>query len=164
MNQTWLVALVLCAGFVIALALWRTAAAFRASRAARRRARRAQQGERAAEILLLEHGFAISKRQVSMTWPIRCNGEAHNVQLRADLIVEHSGIYFVAEVKTGSSAPLLTNTATRRQLLEYWMAYDVDGVLLVDVESWRILEIEFPTPPPPYRTPPLEDHRVASLI
>ena len=49
----------------------------------------------------------------------------------------------MAEVKTGISAPLLTNAATRRQLLEYCVAYQVDSVLLVDVDAQAIREVTF---------------------
>ena len=37
------------------------------------------------------------------------------------------------------------HTATRRQLLEYALAYDVDGVLLVDMTAGRLHQVEFPT-------------------
>jgi hypothetical protein len=49
----------------------------------------------------------------------------------------------VAEVKTGRWAPRLETAATRRQLLEYRFAFDVDGVLLVDADADRVSSIEF---------------------
>ena len=50
----------------------------------------------------------------------------------------------MAEVKTGRLAPRLETSATRRQLLEYRVAFDVDGVLLVDVDAGRVHSLEFP--------------------
>ncbi len=65
----------------------------------------------------------------------------------------------VAEVKTGERAPSLTTAATRRQLLEYAVAYGADGVLLVDPEAGAIREVDFalavaPAPPTPPATHP----------
>ncbi len=50
----------------------------------------------------------------------------------------------MAEVKTGAAAPQLSTAATRRQLLEYRVAFDVDGVLLVDAEAGRVQRVVFP--------------------
>ena len=52
----------------------------------------------------------------------------------------------VAEVKTGEAAPSLATAATRRQLLEYHVAFAVDGVLLVCPERGAIHRIEFSLP------------------
>jgi hypothetical protein len=51
----------------------------------------------------------------------------------------------VVEVKTGALAPKIETSATRRQMLEYRVAFDVDGVLLVDAESGTVHEVTFPT-------------------
>ena len=110
---------------------------------ARRRWARAAAGEIEAEDLLADHGFAIVDRQAGLLWSIDCDGEPHPVELRADLLVERDGRRYVAEVKTGISAPLLTNAATRRQLLEYCVAYQVDSVLLVDIDEQAIREVTF---------------------
>jgi hypothetical protein len=120
---------------------WR---AWHGSLEARRRSERFLRGEWEAERLLEKLGFEVVARQVGIEWAIACDGEEHPVELRADLVVERDGRRYVAEVKTGLSAPLLTNAATRRQLLEYCVAYEVDSVLLVDVEADRVREVTFP--------------------
>ncbi len=129
----------------------------RASRRARRRSRRAVAGEHQAEPLLRAHGFEILDRQVPTSYHIDCDGEPLEVDLRADLLVERDGRRWVAEVKTGEVAPSLSHAATRRQLLEYRIAYPVDGIVLVEVEAGRLHEIDFPLapaePPPEPRTP-----------
>lgn len=73
---------------------------------------------------------------------------------------------FIAEVKTGRIAPSLAYGATRRQLLEYAAAFDVDGVLLVDADRGTITHVEvdvfaarrvpqpIPRPPPTDAGPP----------
>lgn len=118
---------------------WRT-------RKARRRARRARRGEARAEGLLERLGYTIDDRQAETTWTLRVDGDDHEVELRADLLVTRDGARYVAEVKTGRLAPRITSASTRRQLLEYRMAYDVAGVLLVDAEAGRVVPVEFPLP------------------
>ncbi len=142
--SVYLVVALCVLAFALALATWRSWSRWRASRRARRRAARAQRGEHNAEALLESLGYEIEDRQASLVWTIACDGVDHEVLLRADLLVERDGLRYVAEVKTGQVAPRLTNAATRRQLLEYRVAYDVDGVLLVDVESGSVAEVEFP--------------------
>lgn len=80
------------------------------------------------------------------TWTLLCDGEGTDFELRADLLVERQGQQYVAEVKTGSSAPDLSNAGTRRQLLEYSLAYQSPVILLVDVERDRVVEVSFPLP------------------
>ena len=72
------------------------------------------------------------------------DGEEVEVAVRADLWVGRGSRRFVAEVKTGSMAPDPTRSATRRQLLEYLLVFEPDGLLLVDVEEGLIHEIDFP--------------------
>jgi hypothetical protein len=129
---------------LLALAAARRWRAWRGSARARQRSARALRGEREAEQLLARLGFDVVARQVGLEWVIACDGEDHLVELRADLLVERDGRRYVAEVKTGVSAPLLTNAATRRQLLEYCIAYEVDSVLLVDIEAGCVREVSFP--------------------
>ena len=133
----------LCALALIVLVLTRAVSRWRSRALARRRWTRAAAGEVEAEDLLAEQGFAILDRQAGLVWAIECDGEPHPVELRADLLVERDGRRYVAEVKIGISAPLLTNAATRRQLLEYCVAYQVDSVLLVDVDAQAIREVTF---------------------
>lgn len=108
------------------------------------RAARAGAGEVAAETLLESHGYTIIDRQVRCLWWIEVDGEEEEVELRADLLVERDGERFVAEVKTGTRAPDPTFPPTRRQLLEYSLAFAPYSVLLVDVEEEEILSVDFP--------------------
>ena len=75
---------------------------------------------------------------------VEVDGESWEVLCRADLLVEDAdGARFVAEVKTGRMAPEPTRPATRRQLLEYWLVFPVDGVLLVDMAAGRVRAVRF---------------------
>lgn len=61
--------------------------------------------------------------------------------VRADYLVSRDGKRFVAEVKTGAVAPSLDHAPTRRQILEYCAAFDVDGALLVDADAGSVRAI-----------------------
>lgn len=142
-ELSWVVCLiaVCCA----ALSLWGwSRARSRVSRSNRARNRLAADGERAAERLLVSHGYVVLDRQVTTRWEIEVDGALLPCSSRADLLVERAGLRFVAEVKTGSRAPDPTTPQTRRQLLEYLMAFPGHGALLVDMEECTIREVRFP--------------------
>jgi hypothetical protein len=118
--------------------------------AARRRLRRAHArgiaGEHRAERLLVGRGYRVVGRQVRARYDLTVDGDELAIDVRADYLVDRGGARYVAEVKTGRFAPRLDTAATRRQLLEYRLAFDADGVLLVDADSGRISAIDFPIP------------------
>jgi hypothetical protein len=139
-----LIALALLCGALLALVFARWARRWRGSRRARVRAGRAVAGEDAAAGLLRGAGFHIIGKQVRAWWSPTVDGEPCEMEVRADYLVEANGERLIAEVKTGDEAPLLTTAATRRQLLEYHVAFEVDGVLLVCPERGAIHRVEFP--------------------
>jgi Holliday junction resolvase-like predicted endonuclease len=132
------------AGAILALWLAATLRRWRGSWRARRRAARAGAGEDRAADLLVAAGFTIVERQARVAWAPLVDGEPCLLELRADYLVERGGELLVAEVKTGEEAPSIATAATRRQLLEYSVAFAADGVVLVCPERGEILRIEFP--------------------
>ncbi len=110
----------------------------------RRKWSRARVAERRAADLLEQCGYEVMGAQVEASYPLIVDGEPVNVSLRADYIVARAGRYYVAEVKSGRVAPRLDTAATRRQLLEYFVAFQVDGALLVDGEARQVHEVIFP--------------------
>lgn len=106
------------------------------------RSERAVAGESDALVLLSDAGYQVLERQVRGSWMVHADGEPHTFDLRADYLVAFRGRRYVAEVKTGRVATRLSHGATRRQLLEYWAAFDVDGVLLVDADQGSITHVE----------------------
>lgn len=120
-----------------------------------RRARIAAQAEVDAEILLRDHGYHVMTSQMEHVWPVYLDGEAHEVTMRADFLVKRRGKTYVAEVKSGYVAPSINTAATRRQLLEYRLAYPVDGILLVDMEALEIFEVTFAFEQPASKMKPL---------
>jgi hypothetical protein len=107
---------------------------------------RARTGESSARALLEAHGYDVLFAQAQRSYSLSVDGAEMQIQLRADYVVRRDGLSYVAEVKTGAHAPQIRTGATRRQLLEYRMAFDVDGVLLVDAEQRRVHVIRFPLP------------------
>ena len=110
-------------------------------------------GEVRAEALLRRLGFTILGRQVAIRYALGVDGVRVAIDLRADYLVAEGGRRYVAEVKTGTLAPRIETAATRRQLLEYRIAFQVDGVLLVDADLGRVRLIEFPLPGGPGQAP-----------
>ena len=138
-----LAAIVTAVMFVVAIVVARWIARRAASRRAVARARRAIVGEVAATTLLADAGYEVLETQVKRSWTFHCDGAPVTVELRCDALVARAGRRLVAEVKTGARAPSLTTAATRRQLLEYAVAFRADGVVLVDAEAGQVLEVEF---------------------
>jgi len=110
---------------------------------------RATAGEALAEKLLTKAGYRIEARQATRRWDVLVDGAPHEVTLRADFVVARRGRRYVAEVKTGREAPRIESPPTRRQLLEYRVAFDVDGVLLVDADGGSVHEVVFTLPARP---------------
>jgi hypothetical protein len=117
----------------------------------RRRWSHARSVERQAGGLLEKLGYRVLDRQIETSYAVLVDGRPTEVALRADYLVSRGRRQFVAEVKSGDVAPRLDSAATRRQLLEYLVAFQVDGVLLVDGEQREVHEVTFPIsrPQPP---------------
>ena len=147
MTPEILVALVALATALVVLVVARVVGAWRGSWRAQRRAARALAGEDRAVQLLEAAGYRVVERQARVQWAPLVDGEPYYLELRADYLVEpDSGDaeLLVAEVKTGNDATSLSTAATRRQLLEYHVAFGADGVLLVCPERGTIQRVAFP--------------------
>lgn len=140
--------LVLVAGAALAYALLQ--ALFLALRRWSKRRRmtirmeRAARGEERAEGWLEELGYVILGAQVLAEHSVRVDDRTVTIALRADYLVARQGARYVVEVKTGALAPRIETSATRRQILEYRIAFEVDGVLLVDGETGKVHAVTFP--------------------
>jgi hypothetical protein len=132
----------LCTGAWLAWGLGR----FRQRMAGKWAARRGKRGEAHAERVLEKRGYQILGRQAASSYQLRVDGQLVDTNVRADLIVARAGRTMVAEVKTGPKLARVENEGTRRQLLEYQLAFGLDAVLLVDGESGDVREVRFPLP------------------
>ena len=139
----------LLAALIVGWLVW-LAVAIRRRLATWRRSRRGKAAHRAelrARDLLEDEGFRPVEDQARQSWQILVDDEPLEIDLIADWIVERDGQRFVVEVKTGEHAPSISHAATRRQLLEYHHAYDVDGIYLLDMTNRRLRRIHFPVDP-----------------
>lgn len=137
------IAAILAGAAIGGVAVWTIARLVRRVRM-KYRTGRARRMELRAAGMLEAAGYTVTGTQVAGQTHVIVNGESMYVEVRADYLVTRGGRTFVAEAKSGVRAPDPGNRATRRQLLEYAIAYDSDGVLLVDTESGSIYEVEFP--------------------
>jgi len=142
LEPAWLVVLVLATLLFVVVA-GRGWSRFRRRRKLRNQVLDAGRSERAAQRFLKSEGYEIEAVQPTVEWTLWVDGVPLLVRLRADLLVGRGGRRYVADVKLGGRASKITTVATRRQLLEYRLAYDVDGVLLIDMARGAIQEIEF---------------------
>lgn len=137
------------AAWVIALSAFFIFLVFRAralarSLRAKRRGRRAVIGEREAQALLRRAGYHVRETQLRTHHPVMIDGQTTRFEVRADIIATRGPQRYVVEVKTGKEAPSLSMAATRRQLLEYAVTFDADGLLLVNAETRSIHRVTFP--------------------
>lgn len=109
---------------------------------ARAAARRGRTAELDAPEALKRRGYRVLQRHPEGTLDWHLDGELRTAEVAADLLVSRDGCTYVVEVKTGRGTRP-TKRETRRQLLEYALAYDVDGVLLFDADADRLHHIEF---------------------
>jgi hypothetical protein len=112
-----------------------------------RRFERARRLEVEAERLLLRKGFRMQGRKVARTATLLVDGRELSYELELDyLVLDLRDRPFVAEVKSGETAPDPLHAPTRRQLLDYAVAFpETAGLLLVDMEANVVHEVESPT-------------------
>ncbi|MDB4947185.1 MAG: hypothetical protein JWP97_6719 [Labilithrix sp.] len=111
----------------------------------RLRMQRARDGEARAARRLAQLGFTVLGEQVVAEHVVQVDDAQVTATLRADYLVTKGRRRYVVEVKTGALAPRIETSATRRQLLEYGVAFDVDGILLVDGDTCEVRAVSFPS-------------------
>jgi len=138
-----LLAVLVAASLLGAFVLSRIVVALERLRVARCR-RIGSDGERAAEALVAAAGYRVAERQVTRRFDVLVDGVPREATVRADLLLQKNGRTFVAEIKAGWIVSDPMHAPTRRQLLEYEVAFGARGVLLVDVPRKAVRRVEFP--------------------
>jgi hypothetical protein len=100
-------------------------------------------GEQKAKEYLLKNGFTILKEQAHIRKLMIIDGQAQSFTLRADFLVEKDTKTAVVDAKSGAECVNPSNSATRRQLLEYFTCYDVDSVYVYNSIEDKLVNIEF---------------------
>jgi CRISPR/Cas system-associated exonuclease Cas4 (RecB family) len=109
----------------------------------RKRFSKSRQAEKEAEKILRKNGYAIIDAQKSKPLLITIGDKIHRYLVRIDYLVRKRGKVFVVEVKSGEKIPYITNRETRRQMLEYYLAYQPCGILLLNMKNKNISEVKF---------------------
>ncbi|RYD04433.1 hypothetical protein N752_13750 [Desulforamulus aquiferis] len=113
------------------------------SHSARRRVLKAGKAEAAARKFLESEGYSVLAVQERVPIITKVNGKANRSHIQADLIVQKGKEVFVVDVKTGDVAQRPASPENRRQLLEYYLVYRTDGVLVLDMDSKKLYRMEF---------------------
>lgn len=107
-----------------------------------RRFKRGAVAEKNAVKFLRHHGYKILAAQLEETITVYVDGQPQKSKVRADFLVKRGWKKYIVEVKSGQQGTVkLPNV--RRQLLEYKLVYQPDGVLLLDMEHRNLQEIRF---------------------
>lgn len=109
----------------------------------RRRLTRARKGEAEAIQFFEDQGYTIVDMQQKKTLVTWINGNPRYHNLMADFVVKKGGKTYIVEVKTGKQPPRPTSADTRRELLEYFLAYRPYGILVVDLQKKTMHTIAF---------------------
>lgn len=145
-RDLYLSIIILLLGGILSLFLYLKIKNLLNSRQAKTRVVSSKRAEQKAEKWLKRNGFKIIERQQSKPLVIKAGAKHHRYQIRIDFLVKKSGRTYVVEVKSGSQNRYITNRETRRQLLEYFLAYQPDGIILFDMENKKFSEIKFILP------------------
>lgn len=103
----------------------------------------ASQVDQNARLILEQMGFSIAKNIDKQIIRVYQDGNPLDVPIRPDMLVSKGGKSYVVDIKTKHQRPRLSYPETRRQLLEYYVTYKPDGVLLMDMENKRIHDVRF---------------------
>lgn len=100
--------------------------------------------EHEAQHLLKKEGYNIISHHAPLLYTIKQDNIPIPIQLELDYVVSKNGKTFFAEVKSGEHTATIHYAPTRRQMLEYAVAGNYNGYLLVDMFHKKIHHIEFP--------------------
>ena len=93
---------------------------------------------------ILEHlGFSIENDYAKHTLRVMQDGQPLDLPVRPDIIASKGGKSYVVDIKQKSEFSQLSDPKTRQQLLEYYVTYKPNGILLMDMENKRIHDIRF---------------------
>jgi len=138
-----LILILIIGGGIICLFLYIKISNWLRAKRLRRRFSKSRQAEKEAEKILRKKGYAIIDAQKSKPLLITVGDKIHRYLVRIDYLVRKRGKVYVVEVKSGEKIPYITNRETRRQMLEYYLAYQPNGIILLNMKNKSISEVKF---------------------
>lgn len=130
-------------GGIICLVLFIKTSNWLRAKKLRKRFSKSRQAEKEAEKILRKNGYTIIDAQKSKPLLLTIGDKIHRYLVRIDYLARKRGKVFVVEVKSGEKIPYITNRETRRQMLEYYLAYQPCGILLLNMKNKSISEVKF---------------------
>ena len=103
---------------------------------------KAKAAEKKAMDLLEVQGYRVIEVQPRRNITYNLNGQKKRAYVKADFLVRRNFKKIICEVKTGEKTRI-TQAIIRRQLFDYYYAYGVSEVILIDMEKNRIDRITF---------------------
>ena len=103
---------------------------------------RARKAENSAVKVLQNAGYKIIDIQKRVKIKTKINGKYYSNTIIADMLVKKAGKVYLVEIKTGKQGKPIS-PLIRRQLLEYYLVYRPDGLILLDMEKRKIHHISF---------------------
>lgn len=141
-----LVIIIFLSGGILSLSLYLKIRSLINNRKAKKRSFISIRAEKKAERWLQRNGFQVLERQQSRPLIIQAGKISHHYSIRTDFLVKKGGKKYIVEVKSGQKNSHITDKDTRRQLLEYFLAYQSYGIILFDMEHQKFSEIKFLLP------------------
>lgn len=130
-------------GIIVGIILTVNIIKFLRRRTLKKRIQKAKKSEYKA-IEFMEHkGYQVIDLQKECDYKLFIDGKPHKVTVKADMLVRKGNKTYVAEVKSGEKVTSPKYTDTRRQLLEYYMVYRPNGLILVDMERQKLRTVEY---------------------
>lgn len=141
-----LLLIIFLSGGILTLILYLKIRSLLSNKRAKQRSKISKRAEDKAEKWLKRNGFQVLEKQQSRPLIIQTGKTCHRYSIRTDFLVRKSGRKYIVEVKSGHQNSLVTNRDTRRQLLEYFLAYQSYGIILFDMEHKKFSEVKFLLP------------------
>ena len=138
-----LIFILFISGGIICLVLFTRISNWLKAKKLRKRFSKSRQAEKEAEKILRKNGYTVIDAQKSKPLLITVGDKIHRYLVRIDYLARKGGKVFVVEVKSGEKIPYITNRETRRQMLEYYLAYQPCGILLLNMKNKSISEVKF---------------------
>ena len=138
-----LIFILFISGGIICLILYIKISNWLRTKRLRKRFSKSRHAEKEAEKILKKNGYAIIDAQKSKPLLITIGDKIHRYLVRIDYLARKRGKVYVVEVKSGEKIPYVTNRETRRQMLEYYLAYQPSGILLLNMKNKSISEVKF---------------------
>lgn len=104
---------------------------------------KAKRAENLAVKILENAGYKVLEVQKRLKVKTKIDGKEYSNTIIADMIVQKGVKTYLVEIKTGKQVEKTITPLIRRQLLEYYLIYKPDGLILLNMETGKLHNISF---------------------